>query len=148
MKPVTILLSSILLMGTLYSCKSDKQGNQAATNTEEIFNTSYLISLSDSMMEKAGEEMDLEAKLIFSLLSPLKLKAHFGNNGYMKFDGDYGFFSLSKDEIQGDSIPFYYTANHLYLGDAEDRDSVSYTLLDKGKIALSVDSLQVILSPL
>ena len=100
------------------------------------------------MVEKAGEEMDIEAKLIFSLLSPLELKAHFGNNGYMKFDGDYGFFSFSKDEIQGDSIPFHYSNHHLFLGDVEDRDSVPYTILEKGKIALSVDSLEIILSPL
>ena len=148
MKNPARYLILLLSLCSLFSCQSDKASTAPTSISKEIFNQSYLISLSDSMVEKAGEEMDIEAKLIFSLLSPLKLKAHFWNNGYMKFDGDYGFFSFSKDEIQGDSIPFHYSNQHLFLGDVEDRDSVPYTILEKGKIALSVDSLEIILSPL
>ncbi len=136
----------VLLTAATVACQTANSSTSSKIDKANPFSGAYLVKLDTEALEAELDSSDAGERFVLSLLSPLKIEAHFSESGYVKFDGAFGFMDFG-GQAQQDSIPFMVEGNKLFIDkmDVNGKDYFTWKINAENQVELFADEKTFIL---
>lgn len=147
MKKLVILLC---IVAVAIACNQASSASEKETVRKDYPVGLYKVQIGmENLISKEKlDTADAATKLMLSFASLLEVRINFQENGYLKFEGDFGFLSFPTKTQQNDSVKYYIEGNQLILDDKDvdikinDNEPIYIFPMEDG-FKMVVDSLEL-----
>ena len=138
----------VVIIAVAFACNQASTSNDSLVSSKEYPLGLYKAEIGfDQLMKREKiDTADALTKMVLSFASLLEIRINFTDNGYLKLEGDFGFFNFPGVTDQQDSIKYYINNDELVLEDdnieVNGNDKIYIKPNDTG-FSLLVDSLEI-----
>jgi hypothetical protein len=138
----------LVITAVVFACNQDSTGSDSLVTSKEYPLGLYKaeIGMDQLMKREEIDTADALTKMVLSFASLLEIRINFQDNGYLKLEGDFGFFNFPGITDNQDSIKYYINNDELVIEDdkieVNGNDKIYIKPNDTG-FSLLLDSLEI-----
>jgi hypothetical protein len=138
----------LVITAVVFACNQDSTGSDSLVTSKEYPLGLYKaeIGMDQLMKREEIDTADALTKMVLSFTSLLEIRINFQYNGYLKLEGDFGFFNFPGITDNQDSIKYYINNDELVIEDdkieVNGNDKIYIKPNDTG-FSLLLDSLEI-----
>jgi len=109
----------LVIIAVAFACNQASTGSDSLVSSKEYPLGLYKAEIGfDQLMKREDiDTADALTKMVLSFASLLEIRINFQDNGYLKLEGDFGFFNFPGIQGNQDSIKYHIEDGQLFVDD-------------------------------